>query len=328
MRVTPLLVTVSEARDLPERDASTKTDAFAIVEAGGARHTTEVQRLTTSPVWDFTSTLRAHFSAGTREELTIHVWHEDVFEDVLLGSAAVDLSAVLHERAAFDGWVPLLDESGLRSVGAEVHLRIENGAAPSLASLCASPDVSLELLEQTLAQDVSQADERAVADASMGRLPLHVLISNLSMTDEMLALLLKTNSRQARVADKHGNLPLVYLCRRWAPSETQLALLLQCHPAAAHTPNRCAPTPAADGARASAVPPRPHRGAPPPHRRFAKLPLHFLARNPSVTKPLLLALIAARRCCCRRRRRRRCDGEALVSTCHDASGASRLDRRV
>ena len=60
----------------------------------------------------------------------------------------------------------------------------------------------LELLEQTLAQDVSQADERAVADASMGRLPLHVLISNLSMTDEMLALLLKTNSRQARVADK------------------------------------------------------------------------------------------------------------------------------
>ena len=222
--VTPLLVTIVEARDLPEKDQATKTDSFAVVEAGGARHQTEVQRFTTAPAWDHMCTLRAVFGPGTREELTVHVWHEDVFEDVLLGTAAVDLSAVLHDRHTFDGWVPLLDETGLRSVGSDVMLRIQNGSAPPLAELCADPDVTVEALERTLAQDPAQCDERAVVDATTGRMCLHVLLGNLSMTDEMLALLLKCNARQApRSAPWHALCGLSSLCvggRRAWPTGT------------------------------------------------------------------------------------------------------------
>ena len=74
--VTPLLITVSEAKDVPFR-----ADPFVVLEAGGARTQTDVLRDTTAPVWDQMFTLRADFSAGTREELKVMAWHEDVYED-------------------------------------------------------------------------------------------------------------------------------------------------------------------------------------------------------------------------------------------------------
>ena len=61
--VTPLLITVSEAKDVPFR-----ADPFVVIEAGGARTQTDVLRDTIAPVWDQMFTLRAVFTAGTREE--------------------------------------------------------------------------------------------------------------------------------------------------------------------------------------------------------------------------------------------------------------------
>jgi len=91
--VTPLLITVSEAKDVPFR-----ADPFVVLEAGGARTQTDVLRDTTAPVWDQMFTLRADFSAGTREELKVMAWHEDVYEDQLLGRATLDIESVLHQR--------------------------------------------------------------------------------------------------------------------------------------------------------------------------------------------------------------------------------------
>ena len=88
--VTPLLITVSEAKDVPFR-----ADPFVVLEAGGARTQTDVLRDTTAPVWDQMFTLRADFSAGTREELKVMAWHEDVYEDQLLGRATLDIESCL-----------------------------------------------------------------------------------------------------------------------------------------------------------------------------------------------------------------------------------------
>ena len=76
--VTPILVSVVEARDLPLRDDENKTDAFVVIEAGGVRHQTEVVRCSDSPVWDHMCTMRAVFGGGVREELTVQVWHQEV----------------------------------------------------------------------------------------------------------------------------------------------------------------------------------------------------------------------------------------------------------
>jgi hypothetical protein len=54
------------------------------------------------------------------------------------------------------------------------------------------------------------------------------------------------------------------LCRRYGVTAPMLTTLLKCYPAAARTANR-----------------------------FGKLPLHFLARNPSLTKELLAILLGA-----------------------------------
>ena len=88
--LTPLLVTVVEAKNLPLKDVSSKTDPFVTVEAAGIKSQTDVQRGTCNPVWEQVLTLRCVFVPGTREELVISCWHEDVFEDeliVLLASA-------------------------------------------------------------------------------------------------------------------------------------------------------------------------------------------------------------------------------------------------
>ena len=58
--------------------------------------------------------------------------------------------------------------------------------------------------------------------------------------------------------DRHGTLPLSMLCRKYGLSEAQLALLIKSHPPAARTANR-----------------------------FGKLPLHFLVRNPRVTRTVV-----------------------------------------
>ena len=160
--VTPLLVTIVEARDIPSKDGDNQTDAFAVLEVGGVRNQTEVVRCSTAPVWDHSCTMRAVFTGGVREELLVHLWHEEVFEDELLGQASIDLSSVLHERESFDSWIPLLDESNRKNTGIEVLVRIENGSAPPLAQLCTTEEVTLELLERTLAQDPGQCDEREV----------------------------------------------------------------------------------------------------------------------------------------------------------------------
>ena len=49
--------------------------------------------------------LQAVFANGARA-----VWHEDVFEDVVIGRGTLDISAVLHERDTLDEWLELLDE--------------------------------------------------------------------------------------------------------------------------------------------------------------------------------------------------------------------------
>ena len=115
--VTPLLVTVSEAKDVPFR-----ADPFVVIEAGGARTQTDVLRDTIAPVWDQMFTLRAVFTAGTREEVTVFAWHEDVYEDQLLGRATVEIEGVLHRREVLEQWVMLLDERGLRALGGLVRL--------------------------------------------------------------------------------------------------------------------------------------------------------------------------------------------------------------
>ena len=91
--VTPLLVTIVEARELPF-----SADTFVLVESGGARNQTEVQRSSAAPVWDHLFTLRADFKPGVREELVATLWHEDVYEDQLLGRVTLDIESVLHQR--------------------------------------------------------------------------------------------------------------------------------------------------------------------------------------------------------------------------------------
>lgn len=257
--VTPLLITVSEAKDVPFR-----ADPFIVVEAGGARTQTDVIRDTTAPVWDQMFTLRADFSAGTREELKVLAWHEDVYEDQLLGRITLEIEGVLHRREVLEQWVMLLDERGLRATGMELLIRVENGKAPPLSELCASDEISLSEVERTISQDPSQCGEREV-NTRTGMLCLHTLLANqVEWPDEVLALLLKCNHKQARVADRHGNLPLHYLCKRFGLTERQLAMLIKCSGDAAKAPNR-----------------------------YGKLPLHFLARNPSLTRPMLALLVEA-----------------------------------
>ena len=256
--VTPLLVTIVEARELPF-----SADTFVLVESGGARNQTEVQRSSAAPVWDHLFTLRADFKPGVREELVATLWHEDVYEDQLVGQATVDLTDVLHERLTLEVWVPLLDERRLRRTGAELLLRVQNGKAPPLVQVCADENVTIEGLERTILQDPAQCDEREVADEGTGRLCVHLLLENKLATDEMLSLLLKANTKQARVADRHGNLALHYVCKRYAVTEAQLTLTLRCHPGAAAAANR-----------------------------FGKLPLHLLSRNPCLTKGMLHLLLA------------------------------------
>ena len=55
---------LGEARELPF-----SADTFVLVESGGARNQTEVQRSSAAPVWDHLFTLRADFKPGVREEL-------------------------------------------------------------------------------------------------------------------------------------------------------------------------------------------------------------------------------------------------------------------
>ena len=161
-------------------------------------------------------------------------------------------------------WVMLLDERGLRATGMELLIRVENGKAPPLSELCSSPEISLSEVERTISQDPSQCGEREV-NTRTGMLPLHALLANQAdWPDEILALLLKCNHRQARVADRHGNLPLHYLCKRFGLTERQLTMLIKCFGDAAKAPNR-----------------------------YGKLPLHFLARNPSLTRPMLALLVEA-----------------------------------
>ena len=161
-------------------------------------------------------------------------------------------------------WVMLLDERGLRATGMELLIRVENGKAPPLGELCSSPEISLSEVERTISQDPSQCGEREV-NTRTGMLPLHALLANQAdWPDEILALLLKCNHRQARVADRHGNLPLHYLCKRFGLTERQLTMLIKCFGDAAKAPNR-----------------------------YGKLPLHFLARNPSLTRPMLALLVEA-----------------------------------
>ena len=62
--VTPLLVTIVEARELPF-----SADTFVLVESGGARNQTEVQRSSAAPVWDHLFTLRADFPSGCRRNV-------------------------------------------------------------------------------------------------------------------------------------------------------------------------------------------------------------------------------------------------------------------
>ena len=194
--------------------------------------------------------------------LVATLWHEDVYEDQLVGQATVDLTDVLHERVTLEVWVPLLDEPPLPA------------PAPSCCSACSRrrrrrscgvrrPPVTIEGLERTILQDPAQCDEREVADEGTGRLCVHLLLENKLATDEMLSLLLKANTKQARVADRHGNLALHYVCKRYAVTEAQLTLTLRCHPGGAAAANR-----------------------------FGKLPLHLLSRNPCLTKGMLHLLLA------------------------------------
>ena len=261
--LTPLTVTIVEAQQLPAKDASAKTDPFVVVEAGGVRSQTDVQRNTCNPAWDQTLTLRSVFNPGVREELVVTVYHEDVFEDVVIGRGVLDVSAVLHEREALDEWLELLDERGRRAIGADVHVIVTNSKAAPLMELCANAEVTLDELERSITQEPAQCDEREVDEAT-SRTCLHLLLANPRMDDAMLSLLLKCNHKQSRVPDRHGTLPLSMLCKRYGLTEDQLTLMLKCYPAAARTANR-----------------------------FGKLPLHFLARNPTLTKPLLAILLAA-----------------------------------
>ena len=261
--LTPLTVTIVEAQQLPAKDASAKTDPFVVVEAGGVRSQTDVQRNTCNPAWDQTLTLRSVFNPGVREELVVTVYHEDVFEDVVIGRGVLDVSAVLHQREALDEWLELLDERGRRAIGADVHVIVTNSKAAPLMELCANAEVTLDELERSITQEPAQCDEREVDEAT-SRTCLHLLLANPRMDDAMLSLLLKCNHKQSRVPDRHGTLPLSMLCKRYGLTEDQLTLMLKCYPAAARTANR-----------------------------FGKLPLHFLARNPTLTKPLLAILLAA-----------------------------------
>ena len=59
-------------------------------------------------------------------------------------------------------------------------------------------------------------------------------------------------------------LPLGLLCKRYGLSDEQLTLMVKCHPPAARTANR-----------------------------FGKLPLHFLCRNPSISRTMLSILLGA-----------------------------------
>jgi len=161
-------------------------------------------------------------------------------------------------------WVMLLDERGLRATGMELLIRVENGKAPPLSDLCSSAEISLSEVERTISQDPSQCGEREV-NTRTGMLCLHTLLANqVEWPDEILALILKCNHKQARVADRHGNLPLHYLCKRFGLTERQLTMLIKCFGDAAKAPNR-----------------------------YGKLPLHFLARNPSLTRPMLALLVEA-----------------------------------
>ena len=100
--LTPLIITIVEAQNLPIKDVAAKTDPFVAIEAGGVRAQTDVQRGTVNPIFDHLCTLRCVFSAGVREELRIACWHEDVYEDVLIGRGTLDISAVIHEHAELD----------------------------------------------------------------------------------------------------------------------------------------------------------------------------------------------------------------------------------
>ena len=91
--LVPLIITIHEVRDLPIKDVSAKTDPFVLVEAAGVRSQTDVQRGTVNPLWDQMLTLRCVFAPGMREELIVSVFHEDVFEDVIVGRGTLDISA-------------------------------------------------------------------------------------------------------------------------------------------------------------------------------------------------------------------------------------------
>ena len=260
--LTPLIITIVEAQQLPLKD-NLKTNPFVVVEAGGVRSQSDVQRDTINPVWDQMVTLRSVFTPGMREELVVSVYHEDVFEDVLIGRSALDISAVLRERATLDEFLELLDERGRRAIGADVRIVVANGKAPPLMQLCASEEVTLEELERSITQDPAQCDEREVDERS-GKTCLHLLLANPKMDAGMLSLLLKCNHKQSRVPDRHGTLPLSLLCRRYGVTEEALALMIKCHPPAARTANR-----------------------------FGKLPLHFLVRNPTLGKGHLAIVLAA-----------------------------------
>ena len=109
-----------------------------------------MQRGTCNPVWEQVLTLRCVFVPGTREELVISCWHEDVFEDELIGRETLDISAVLHDREVADEWLELIDERGRRAIGAVVRIVVANGKAPPLMQLCAAEDVTLDQLEKSI----------------------------------------------------------------------------------------------------------------------------------------------------------------------------------
>lgn len=149
-----------------------------------------------------------------------------------------------------DEWLELLDEHGMRAIGADVRVVVANGKAPPLMELCAAADVRVDAIERSITQEPSQCDEREVDEAT-GKTCLHLLLTNDAMDDEMLSLLLKCNHKQARVSDRHGTTPLGMLCRRYGLTESQLELMLKCYPAAAHTANRFGKLPLVSLARSN-----------------------------------------------------------------------------
>ena len=65
-----------------------------------------------------------------------------------------------------DEWLELLDEHGMRAIGADVRVVVANGKAPPLMELCATTDVRVDAIERSITQEPSQCDEREVDESN------------------------------------------------------------------------------------------------------------------------------------------------------------------